>query len=77
MREKSHSTGWCEEHQKLLYSSRRAAKHIARQHYEGHKSAYPCTILNGYWHVGELSSNVIQGHVSRSAQYRWENRATG
>jgi len=60
--------GRCEEHNKITYRTRKAARKAARSHQDDHKSTYPCEI-SGLWHVGGLSRNVISGEVERSVIY--------
>ena len=65
------SIGFCEEHGKLLYESRRIAKSIARQHSD-HMNVYRCALVDWYWHVGHLADTVIRGEVDRDTLYKGE-----
>jgi hypothetical protein len=59
------AVAWCDEHQKLLYGSRKEARVVARRHKGQHKSAYPCDPDKWYWHVGELHPLVVAGVKTR------------
>lgn len=63
--------GWCPEHEKLLYPSRKEARRVARQHAgkNEHKSPYPCDTRDGYWHIGELGYLVTSGVMTRGERY--------
>lgn len=61
--------GWCDVHQKLLYSSRRKAKAVARLHHGEHKGVYQCTVQDTLFHVGGLAHRVIDGTYSREDFY--------
>lgn len=60
--------GWCEEHEKLEYTSRKRARHVARQHHPS-KSTYRCDVNPQLWHVGSLPSIVKQGHVDKDEYF--------
>ena len=60
--------GYCPYHSKLLYMSRKDARKVARQHHPT-KSVYPCSVMEGYFHVGRLDPMVKQGHISKEARY--------
>lgn len=55
---------YCEECGKLLYTDRRRARKVAREHHP-HKNTYPCPIRPDLYHVGGLPGPVKQGHVTR------------
>lgn len=56
---------WCDKHQKKLYTRRRDAKRIAREHPGEHKVAYRCTLRPHLWHVGEIPPQVLSGEQTR------------
>jgi hypothetical protein len=58
------SIAWCEDHQKLLYFTRKEARRAARRHPE-HKTPYRCSVLTGLWHVGALHPLVIAGEKTK------------
>jgi hypothetical protein len=60
--------GWCGECQKLLYTDRKRAKVIGRQHHP-RKGSYPCPINPLMFHVGSLAEAIRQGHVTRNEYY--------
>lgn len=61
--------GFCEDHGKLLYGTRRAARNIAKQH-TAHMNVYRCDIIDWYWHVGHLAEPIIRGETDRKTLYR-------
>lgn len=60
--------GFCETHDKLLYTSRKKARNVARQHTK-HMSVYQCSVTTHLWHVGSLALTVIQGEADRRTIY--------
>lgn len=58
------SIGWCPVHQKRMYTDRKRARRVARQHSD-HKNAYPCDANEGMWHIGGLPGPVIRGEMSK------------
>jgi hypothetical protein len=60
--------GWCETCQKLLYTDRKRARTVARQHHP-HKNTYPCPVRGDLWHVGSLHEAIKHGHVTRDEYY--------
>lgn len=63
------SIGYCRDCEKLLYQTRKAARKITNVHH-GHKSTYRCPANPIFWHVGELPSPVIRGHVDRGTYFQ-------
>lgn len=63
--------GWCEACQKKLFTDRKRARKVARQHHP-HKGTYVCPVLPMFWHVGSLGEAIRQGHVTRDVYYRRE-----
>ena len=61
--------GWCQVCQKKLYTDRKSAKHVARQHHP-RKGTYPCPDMPGMWHVGQLADPIKQGVATRTEFYR-------
>lgn len=55
---------WCETHGKLLYTDRKRARAVARQH-PSHKNVYRCDVSEGLWHIGGLPEEVRHGHVTK------------
>ena len=70
----AHSIARCEVHvgstgkHKLLYTSRRVARQIAKLHGE-HKGVYRCSEQPDLWHVGRLPEAVRHGHLTKSEYY--------
>lgn len=65
--------GICQTHNKVLYTSRKAAKRGKdRLHPGEHKSAYRCVVNPGLWHIGRLDPRVIAGVVPKAVAYREE-----
>lgn len=63
------SLGFCSDHQKLLYASKKHAKIIARQHVD-HMNVFRCEYIEHLWHVGHLAEPVILGEIDRDSLYR-------
>lgn len=64
----ANSIGWCEPCWKHLYITRKEARAIARRH-PTHKAVYQCPSNDNFFHVGELSPQVIRGDRSRGEVY--------
>lgn len=64
---------WCDACEKKSYTSRKAARRIARRHTE-HKAVYRCPTNQLLWHVGRLPERVRQGEVTRDEFYRYSLR---
>ncbi|WP_436527001.1 hypothetical protein [Actinoplanes sp. HUAS TT8] len=63
------AVGWCPDHAKRLYSSRKEARRAGRTYAPGgHPNAYPCDTRDG-WHWGHLGAAVAAGAMSRMARY--------
>jgi hypothetical protein len=60
--------GWCEACQKLMYTDRRRAKSVGKQHHP-HKGTYVCPANGLMFHVGSLPEAIKQGHITRSEYY--------
>lgn len=62
------AVGWCEEHQKLLYPSRKVAKAAGRKIHGACLSEFRCEVKEGanMWHVGNLPGSVRSGRIDRS-----------
>lgn len=65
---RGHAIAWCDACEKKSYTSRKAARRIARRHTE-HKTVYRCPINQMLWHVGRLAEAIRQGQVSREEFY--------
>lgn len=65
------AVGWCPDHGKLMYATRKDARRVAKQHAakDEHKAPYPCDSRDGYWHVGELGFLVTSGFMTREERY--------
>lgn len=58
--------GYCEFHDKMTYSSRKAARKAARTILPHEQlSAYPCTLMDGHWHFGHLHPAIVAGRLTR------------
>lgn len=68
----SNAVGWCPVHRKMLYTDRRRARRVARQHTE-HKQAYRCDVSEGMWHVGGLPEPVRRGYTTKDKFYGRES----
>lgn len=55
----SHALGWCETHQKRLFTSRKKARK-ARQN-GAELNAYRCDAVPRMWHLGHLPPQVKYG----------------
>ena len=64
----SNAVSWCATHQKLLYTDRRRARRVARQHTE-HKQAYRCDVNEGMWHIGGLPEVVRRGYTTKDKYF--------
>lgn len=62
--------GYCDTHGKYLYADRKTARKASRLH-TSHKNPYRCSANPILWHIGELSPEVIRGHVDRDTYYQW------
>lgn len=60
------AVAYCNDHAKLLYANRKAARVIARRHRGEHKSPYECEYWPGHWHVGNLHPLVVAGVRTRA-----------
>lgn len=60
--------GWCDSCWKLLYSERKNARAVGRQHHP-HKGTYPCPANTQMWHVGSVPRAVIEGHLTRAEYF--------
>jgi hypothetical protein len=69
MKRSSRALGYCPQCQKLLYTDRKTAKKVARQHHEDHKSVYPCPINPILFHVGGVPDEVISGALTRGEYF--------
>lgn len=60
----------CAECGKRSYKSRKDGKTAIRSWHPGQgMSAYPCPVIDGFWHIGHLPGVVREGWVSRSQRY--------
>lgn len=66
-----YSDGWCPEHRKLVYFTRKKAREAAKKlHPNEHKMAYRCQEDNsGRWHYGTCPPAMFQGKKTRSELY--------
>ena len=64
----STAIAFCEVHRKLLYTDRKRARAVARQHPE-HKNVYPCDVSEHLYHIGRLPDEVRHGHMTKDEFY--------
>jgi hypothetical protein len=69
----ANAVSWCPEHQKLLYTDRKRARRVARQHSE-HKNAFRCDVYQGMWHIGGLPDAIRHGHMTKAEYYAKRRR---
>ena len=62
------AVAWCYTHNKLLYTDRKRARNVARQHPQ-HKNVYRCDANTELWHIGGLPDDVKHGHVTKDDYY--------
>lgn len=65
----SNAVAWCSKHRKLLYTDRKRARRVARQHAE-HKNPYRCDVNEGMWHIGGLPDEVRHGYMTKEEFYK-------
>lgn len=63
------SVGWCDDCQKQMYASRKAARQVCQLHYGEHKTPFKCPVQSDYYHIGRLSKSVIAGSNIRDDFY--------
>jgi hypothetical protein len=63
------AVAYCKVHHKLLYTDRKRARNIAKQHPQ-HKNVYRCEEHDGLWHIGALPIEIKHGHISKEDFYR-------
>lgn len=61
-------TGYCDQHQKITYLSRAAARRRSKM-MTGVRP-YRCEFNDQFWHIGHLPTLIRQGRVSRD-NYRF------
>ena len=59
---------YCDVHRKLLYTDRKRARSVARQHPE-HKNVYPCSVNVELYHIGRLPDEIRHGHMTKDEYY--------
>lgn len=59
---------YCEVHGKLLYTDRKTARGVSRQH-ATHKNVYRCDQSPGWWHIGGLPVEVRRGNATKDEFY--------
>ena len=62
--------GYCDQHAKRLYSSRKQARKQIREHrhHRGMRE-YPCTLVAGHFHIGHLPRDVLKGRITAPEIY--------
>jgi len=60
---------YCDVHHKLLYTDRKRARSVARQHPE-HKNVYLCSVSEAMYHIGRLPDEVRHGHMTKDEFYQ-------
>lgn len=68
-RRSARAIGWCDFHGKLLYSSRKIARKVSKDHHEDHKGEYECSVTLGMFHVGGVPDEVIRGEMTRTEYF--------
>ncbi|MFI6266131.1 hypothetical protein [Micromonospora sp. NPDC051006] len=62
--------GYCDTHQKRLYSSRKQAKQQIRKfHANTGMREYRCDLVKGHWHIGHLPLAVVEGRKTARQIY--------
>lgn len=65
----SSAIAWCPRHRKLLYTDRKRARAVARQHPE-HKNVYVCDDQEvRMFHIGRLPDEIRHGHMTKDEFY--------
>ncbi|MEU5945109.1 hypothetical protein ABZ793_06050 [Micromonospora sp. NPDC047465] len=63
--------GYCDQHGKRLYPSRKLARRQLRAHRDSQgMRAYPCPLVAGHWHIGHLPKDVREGRITAPEIYR-------
>ncbi|MBM0275354.1 hypothetical protein [Micromonospora tarensis] len=63
--------GYCDEHGKRLYPSRKQARKKLREHRSDKgMREYPCDLVEGHWHLGHLPLAVVEGRKTARQVYR-------
>ncbi len=68
--------GFCETHGKQLFVSRKKARKTARQINQPGLREYPCSEVDGFWHIGHLPKHVVQGRITAPQIYCRPDRPT-
>ncbi|MBM0203239.1 hypothetical protein JNW90_09045 [Micromonospora sp. STR1s_5] len=62
--------GYCDTHQKRLYSSRKQAKRQIRDLRDNQgMREYRCRLVKGYFHIGHLPKDVRNGRITAPEIY--------
>ncbi|MEU5668979.1 hypothetical protein ABZ749_01150 [Micromonospora sp. NPDC047753] len=62
--------GYCDTHEKRLYSSRKQAKQTIRNHRDrGGMREYRCDLVDGFWHIGHLPLAAVEGRKTARQIY--------
>ncbi|WP_420123878.1 hypothetical protein [Nakamurella sp.] len=62
--------GYCDDHGKRLFSSRKQAKpEIRRLHNVAGMREYRCDLVAGHWHIGHLPPVVREGRKTATEVY--------
>lgn len=60
----SSAIGFCDVHQKLLYTGRKPARKSAQCNGRDGMRPYRCDAVDGMWHLGHLPPNVRKGKLT-------------
>jgi hypothetical protein len=55
--------GWCTVHEKVLFTSRKGARKARL--FGSELTAYRCSVVEGFWHLGHLPPQVKDGTERR------------
>lgn len=61
--------GWCGEHGKRLFTSRKSARRAARNLHGPALREYRCTMHEGWWHFGHLPQATRVGLLTTTEVY--------
>ncbi|MGC4769229.1 hypothetical protein ACLQ25_09640 [Micromonospora sp. DT44] len=63
--------GYCDTHQKRLFSTRKLAKRHLRTHRNNKgMREYRCDLVDGFWHIGHLPLATVAGRKTARQVYR-------
>lgn len=65
----SRHVGWCEVHAKRLFASRGEARQARNDMQDSTLRAYPCTAVDGMFHLGHKPQAVMHGRLTAREVY--------